>query len=848
MGQVYKARDTRLDRIVAIKVAKNQFSERFEREARIVAALNHPHICHLYDVGPDYLVIEFIEGRRLKGPCPVADVTAYAWQILDALEAAHAKGIVHRDLKPGNILVSEQGVKLLDFGLAKLNRDAAGTPDETQTMDLTRTGTVIGTPAYMAPEQWTAAAVDARSDIYAFGCILYELLTGKQVGADRKPVKPAHLERVVSKCLARNPGERWQSATEIKRQLKRASAKKRWTYSIAATAILAFAASSVVLWRRDPAKPHSPVTILIADFTNNTADPVFSGTLESTLKLVLEGGSFISAYDRTRMRDLGLPSVSGALDESKAQEIAANQGLNVVVSGALERRGADYELSLRAIQTVTGKVLANAAETVSGKGQVLFAVTKLGTTVRKALGDDASESTQRLSMETLSATSLEAIHEYAAGLDTLSSGKDDEAYRRFSQAVDLDSNFGLEYAGMAITSNNLGRPQDAEKYIKVAITHIDRMTERERFRTRALLFLLIGDAQKCVDEYGALLARYPADTGAYNNTGSCLIGLHNFPKALEEMRRAVAILPKRATYHVNLSIYSSFAGDFQTAAKEADVTLALNPSFAGGFALAFAKLGQGQLTQAAAAYRELETIRSWDAANGLADLALYEGRFGEAVTILQKGAAADQAARRSDDAAYKFALFAYTELLRHEKGPALEAAKSALGLSKRVKTRFLVAQVFAAAGEVATAQALAAGLGSETQIYPQAYAKLIEGEAALKNGDAREAVKLFSEANRLSDTWIGRYDLGRAYLEMGAFTEADSEFDRCIQRRGEALSLFLDPVPTHGYFPLVFYYQGRAREGMKTVGFRESYKQYLKIRGMAGEDPLLTEVRRRSGG
>jgi tetratricopeptide (TPR) repeat protein len=156
----------------------------------------------------------------------------------------------------------------------------------------------------------------------------------------------------------------------------------------------------------------------------------------------------------------------------------------------------------------------------------------------------------------------------------------------------------------------------------------------------------------------------------------------------------------------------------------------------------------------------------------------------------------------------------------------------------------MTAQVYVAFGETAKARELANGLSSELQVEPQAFAKLIDGEAALKEQDARGAVKLFTEANNLLDTWIGRFDLGRAYLETGAFVEADSEFDRCIKRRGEALSLFLD-LPTYGYFPPVYYYQGRAREGMKSAGFGESYKKYLSIRGKAGEDPLLADIRRR---
>lgn len=173
MGEVYKARDTRLDRIVAIKVSKAQFSDRFEREAHAVAALNHPNVCVLHDVGPNYLVMEFVEGSPLRGPIHADQAVAYGCQILDALDAAHAKGIIHRDLKPGNILATKTGIKLLDFGLARIVPDPA---DET----LTIAGAVMGTPAYMAPEQWQGKPADARSDIYAFGGVLYEMLTGKQ--------------------------------------------------------------------------------------------------------------------------------------------------------------------------------------------------------------------------------------------------------------------------------------------------------------------------------------------------------------------------------------------------------------------------------------------------------------------------------------------------------------------------------------------------------------------------------------------------------------------------------------------------------------------------------------------
>ena len=231
MGEVYRATDTRLHRDVAIKVSAARFSERFEREARVIASLNHPHICHLYDVGPNYLVMEFVEGTPLRGPLPVEKAAQYAGQILDALHAAHSKGIVHRDLKPGNILVTKQGVKLLDFGLAKQN---APLKETDATRALTQQGQIAGTLQYMSPEQLQSKEADARSDLFSFGCVLYEMLSGKRafegqsaasvIAAilEREPaplkITPP-LERVVWTCLQKNPDDRFQDALDLRRAL-----------------------------------------------------------------------------------------------------------------------------------------------------------------------------------------------------------------------------------------------------------------------------------------------------------------------------------------------------------------------------------------------------------------------------------------------------------------------------------------------------------------------------------------------------------------------------------------------------------------------------------------------------
>src|SRR6202049_2209621 len=233
MGDVYKATDTRLNRIVAVKILKNLHTERFQREAHAIAALNHPHICTLYNVGPDYLVMEYVEGEPLHGPLPPEEAVPLALQIAAALEEAHGKGIVHRDLKPGNILRSRAGIQVLDFGLAKL---ITNDPDDTRTLE----GTVAGTAAYMSPEQVQGKPIDARSDIFSFGVVLYEMLSGRRAFTGENAVAtmaailhqepepleaPAALIQVIRRCLRKAPSERFQSATELKAALELAGAR-----------------------------------------------------------------------------------------------------------------------------------------------------------------------------------------------------------------------------------------------------------------------------------------------------------------------------------------------------------------------------------------------------------------------------------------------------------------------------------------------------------------------------------------------------------------------------------------------------------------------------------------------
>uniref|UniRef100_Q022E9 Serine/threonine protein kinase n=1 Tax=Solibacter usitatus (strain Ellin6076) TaxID=234267 RepID=Q022E9_SOLUE len=271
MGEVWKARDTRLKRTVAIKVSKSNFINRAEHEARAVAALSHPNICMLYDIGPDYLVMEYIEGKPLQGPMPVETALRHAIEIAKALDAAHRVGIIHRDLKPANILVTKSGIKLLDFGLAKVTA-ASAVSDETVTRGLTEEGSILGTLQYMAPEQLAGGEADARSDIFAFGCVLYELLSGEPAFAaasragiiaailEREPkalpAAPAHVAATLQRCLAKDPDDRWQSARDLAGVLELAGGTaeiaappvRTSKRGLAALAMLALLACAAAFW------------------------------------------------------------------------------------------------------------------------------------------------------------------------------------------------------------------------------------------------------------------------------------------------------------------------------------------------------------------------------------------------------------------------------------------------------------------------------------------------------------------------------------------------------------------------------------------------------------------------
>ena len=910
MGAVYQAWDTELGIDVAIELIRPdiigeptvaaEIQRRFKRELLLARLVSHQNVVRIHDLGEveglKYITMSFVDGTDLatllarEGRLPVRRALRIARRICAGLVAAHAAGVVHRDLKPANVMVGAGDEALItDFGIARLFGDRTVDPEgsalpspgkslDLHRADLTRVGSMVGTLEYMPPEQARGEQVDQRADVYALGLMLHDMLSGR-IRQTRSPsaldelksrgVKPAAalhpempevpeaLDALIARCTDPSPAKRFRSSAELAEAfsrldddgkplpMRRTIGLRRAT--LAAVLVLTGIAGAW-WWSRPRAPPevHAPVSVVISDFENGTGDTGLDRTLEPVLKLSLESAPFITAYAHSDVRRALNVDPPEHFDERAANELAVKQGLGVVVGGGIERSGNGYRVRATARQAVTGKVVAEASKEAPGREAVLAAVGAVADDIRKRLGDQTSDSEQRFAMETLTATSLDVVHDYAVAMDALSSSQFDKALASFRRAVEKDPNFGLAWAGMAIASANLGKQQEAEKHVTEAVRHVDRMTERERFRARGLYYYLTSDYPSCVKEYGALVARYRSDAAAHNNRALCLTRLREMPRALDEMREVVTILPNRALYRVNLALYAAYAGDFTTA--QAEGTRAQQMSPLGHLPLAFAQTGKGRLDDARRTYEafaKVSPLSASFAASGLGDLASYSGRLSEAVRILGEGAAANRAAGNPDRAAAKLAALANAELARGQKDAAIAAAKQALAESQTTKIRFLAGRIFAQAGQTEAARAIVRDLAGELPAEPRAYAKILEGELALAAGDPRRAITLLGEANGLLDTWIGRFTLGQAYLEAGAFAQADSEFDRCAARRGEALSLFLDEEPTFAFYAPLEYYQGRVRQGLGTAGYADAYRRYLDLRGAAGEDPLLDEVRRR---
>jgi len=896
MGAVYQAHDKELERQVAIKViradmaANPEILQRFKQELILARQITHKNVIRIFDLGQadgiKFITMEYIEGENLQGvlrrkkklePAEAANILA---QVCRALEAAHNEGVIHRDLKPQNIMLDKSGrAYVMDFGIARSMLGAG----------MTQTGALIGTPDYMSPEQAKGQTLDARSDLFSIGIIFYEMLSGqvpfdadttmgklwKRTNEPARPLDeldktiPRPLSDIVRKCLEIDPQKRFANAGELLHQIEKWQGPAAGTRVVSlpvtvlpgsgkwlATAALGALVIAGIFFFRSritphATAPHSPVTLLIADFENKTGDSVFDGTLEPMLGIALEGAPFISSINRLQAKKDAARLQPGAahLDASLAQLVARSEGVNAVVTGSIAQEGSGYKVYVTTLDPATGKTILKEQRDASNKQDVLAAAGKLAESIRKGLGDTSPESAQQAAAETFSAGSLEAAHAYAVGQDFQMAAKWDDALKAYAQAEELDPNLGRAYAGTAAIYYDLGKRKEAEKYYGLALSHIDRMTDREKYRTRSGYYLLMRNEPKAMEELSALVSQFPADTAGHANLAFAYFLSRDMNKALAEQKRALVISPHSILQRNNYSMYALYDGDFDTALREAQSILQENPKFEQALRTsALAELGLGNTQAAQADYEKLQAVSPYGAsiaATGLADLDLYRGKLVDASSILEKAVSADYAAKNTESAAGNLAILALLQTTLGKSKESVSSASKAVEESKDVSVLYRAAQVYIAAGQEEKALQLVAPLAQKLEAEPQVYAKLIAGEAQLKKGNARDALNSFEEAQKLADTWLGHFDMGRAYLDAGAFTEASSEFDVCLKRRGEATSLFLDDVPSYHVLPTVYYYQGRAREGLNSPGAAESYKTFLAIKEKGAGDPLVADAQRR---
>ena len=888
MGAVYVVHDHELKRDVALKFLREDIAdspvalERFRREVALASQVTHRNVLRVYDIGEaqghKFVTMQFVEGEDLatrlrhEGRLPVDHLVPCFRQICEGLAAAHAEGVIHRDLKPQNVLLDKSGTPLLaDFGLAQSFGQAS----------LTDKGEVLGTPLYISPEQINGAKADHRSDIYSLGIILYEMATGRppfsegstieilvqrlrrppRPVAELRPEIPPRIQRIVARCLAVGPAARYQSCREILHELdaddgRPAPPRARRRRGAWAAVALGMVAAGFAGWRLAgrvapaPPTPRTAQTVLIADFENRTRDPVFDGTLEPAFILALDGANFVDSYNRSSARRIAAQLQPGAtgLDESLARLVAVREGVGVVTSGAIDRSGDGYRVSLRALDAVTGKLILEETADATGKDRILSATTRLAARVRRALGDTTPESVQLAAAETFSAGSLEGAHEYALGQELLAAGRWDEAQAHYLRAIELDPDLGRAYAGLATVAANRGQRREAERRFGEAMARISRMSEREKHRTRGAYFLLVREPSKAIEQFQQLLEAYPADTAGTANLALAHFYRREMGRALEVGRRAVELSPRNVPQRNNLALYAMYAGDFDRAVPEFRKVLELNPRFeVAVVGLALAQLARGQVEEATFTYSRLEALGprgASTAAMGLADIAVYQGRLEDAVKTLTEGLERDEAGGDTESAALKLVLLAEVELALGRAQSARRAVDRAARPERGENVLFPAALAYLEMRLQDRALALAEMLSRRLEPDPQAYARLIRGEAHLRRGLPREAVREFRAARELADTWLGQVALGRAYLELEAFTEAQTELEGALNRRGEATAAFLDEVPTYRLFPPVLYHLACAGLGLKDRAAIEPLRAFLAIRGKAQGDPLAAEARR----